>query len=143
MVYQLKGCIFIPAPIQNLIAHDFRNSELCIEIIWYYNLNIFYNIGTGNLENSLGFVRDNLVKQIIKISDGRLVFSQALINAPKIYARTLWWTLTGKKREKTNEKKIWRDLDKCPPNFWTSGNGMDVDIQGIFNVRKKWTKIIR
>ncbi|KNZ59810.1 hypothetical protein VP01_1659g1 [Puccinia sorghi] len=27
--------------------------------------------------------------------------------------------------------------------FWTSGNGMDVDIQGIFNVRKKWTKIIR
>ncbi|KNZ52767.1 hypothetical protein VP01_3453g1 [Puccinia sorghi] len=27
--------------------------------------------------------------------------------------------------------------------FWTSGNGMDVYIQGIFNVRKKWTKIIR
>ncbi|KNZ51426.1 hypothetical protein VP01_395g2 [Puccinia sorghi] len=27
--------------------------------------------------------------------------------------------------------------------FWTSINGMDVDIQGIFNVRKKWTKIIR
>ncbi|KNZ60991.1 hypothetical protein VP01_14700g1 [Puccinia sorghi] len=47
MVYQLRGCIFIPAQIQNLIAHDFRNSALCIEIIWNYHLNLFYNIGTG------------------------------------------------------------------------------------------------
>ncbi|KNZ57729.1 uncharacterized protein VP01_2087g3 [Puccinia sorghi] len=28
--WQLRGCIFIPAQIENLIAHDFRNSELCI-----------------------------------------------------------------------------------------------------------------
>jgi len=47
MVYQVRGCIFNVAQIKNLTAHEFRNSELCIKIIWNYNSNVFYNIGTG------------------------------------------------------------------------------------------------